>query len=72
MSIAGKSPSTKQTWGSNDCLIYPTVNERKKRLVVVTALDNLVKGAAGSGVQNMNVMMGLPETMGLEQLAIYP
>lgn len=71
-SVVGKPPSSKQTRGNNDCLIYPVVNERKRRLVVVTALDNLVKGAAGSGVQNMNVMMGLPETMGLEQLAIYP
>lgn len=72
VSVVNKPPSTKQTWGSNDCLIYPVVNERKRRVVVVTALDNLVKGAAGSGIQNMNVMLGLPETMGLEQLAIYP
>ena len=39
---------------------------------MVTALDNLVKGAAGAGVQNMNLMLGLPETTGLETLAIYP
>jgi N-acetyl-gamma-glutamyl-phosphate reductase len=72
VSIVGKPPATKQTWGNNDCLIYPVVNERKRRLVVVTALDNLVKGAAGAGIQNMNVMLGLPETAGLESLAIYP
>ena len=41
-------------------------------LIVVTALDNLVKGAAGAAVQNMNLMMGFPEKTGLEQLAIYP
>lgn len=72
VSVVGKPPATKQTWGSNDCLLYPVVNEKKGRLVVVTALDNLVKGAAGSGVQNMNVMLGLQETAGLESLAIYP
>ena len=65
-------PQTKQTWGNNDCLIYPTVDSRTGRLVVFSALDNLVKGAAGQAVQNMNVMLGLPETAGLEQVAIYP
>ncbi|MEE8363744.1 MAG: N-acetyl-gamma-glutamyl-phosphate reductase [Dehalococcoidia bacterium] len=72
VSVLDQVPSTKQTWGSNDCLVYPTLNESTGRLVVVTALDNLVKGAAGAGVQNMNLMMGLPETAGLEQLAVYP
>ncbi|MBI4219642.1 MAG: N-acetyl-gamma-glutamyl-phosphate reductase [Chloroflexi bacterium] len=72
VSVVSKPPATKQTWGNNDCLVYPVVNEKKRRLVVVTALDNLVKGAAGSGIQNMNVMCGLPETAGLEALAIYP
>ena len=43
-----------------------------RALIVVTALDNLVKGAAGSGVQNMNVMLGMDETAGLEALPIYP
>jgi N-acetyl-gamma-glutamyl-phosphate reductase len=38
----------------------------------VSCLDNLVKGAAGQAVQNMNLMFGLPEAMGLEQLALYP
>jgi len=71
-SVVANPPTTKQTWGSNDLLICPTVNERTGTLVVVTALDNLVKGAAGAGVQNMNVMLGLPETMGLEHPAVYP
>ncbi len=65
-------PQTKQTWGNNDCLVYPTVDRRTGRLVVFAALDNLVKGAAGQAVQNMNLMFGLPETAGLEQIAIYP
>ncbi|MFW6174359.1 MAG: N-acetyl-gamma-glutamyl-phosphate reductase [Chloroflexota bacterium] len=72
VTVLDRPPATKQTWGNNDCLIYPSYNERTGRMVVVTALDNLVKGAAGAGVQNMNVMMGIPETCGLEHLAIYP
>lgn len=70
--VVGKPPQTKQTWGNNDCLIYPTVDPRTGRLVVFSALDNLVKGAAGQAVQNMNVMFGLPEAAGLEQIAVYP
>jgi len=72
VSIVPAPPTTKQTWGNNDLLIHPTVNEMTGTLVVVTALDNLVKGAAGAGVQNMNVTLGLPETMGLEHPAVYP
>ena len=70
--VVNKAPQTKQTWGNNDCLVYPTVDSRTGRLVVFSALDNLVKGAAGQAVQNMNLMFGLPEATGLEQLAIYP
>jgi N-acetyl-gamma-glutamyl-phosphate reductase len=65
-------PQTKQTTGSNFCLVYPTVDERAGRLVVLSCLDNLVKGAAGQAVQNMNVMCGFPEEMSLEALAVYP
>ncbi len=65
-------PATKYTLGSNHCLIHPTVDPRTNRLIVVSAIDNLVKGAAGEAVQNMNLMLGLPETMGLEQCALYP
>ncbi len=72
VTVADEAPSTKQTWASNDCLVYPVVSEQTGRLIVVTALDNLVKGAAGSGVQNMNVMLGMGERMGLEGLAVYP
>ena len=65
-------PQTKLTWGNNLCLIYPTVDLRTARLVVVSCLDNLVKGGSGQAVQSMNLMLGLPETTGLESLAIYP
>ncbi|MCY4448280.1 MAG: N-acetyl-gamma-glutamyl-phosphate reductase [Chloroflexi bacterium] len=70
--VTDKAPQTKQTWGNNDCLVYPTVDRHTGKLVVFSALDNLVKGAAGQAVQNMNLMFGLPEATGLEQLAIYP
>jgi N-acetyl-gamma-glutamyl-phosphate reductase len=70
--VADSPPHTKQTWGSNLCLVYPTVDQRTGKLVVISAIDNLVKGAAGQAVQNMNLMLGLPETTGLEALAIYP
>ncbi len=65
-------PHTKHTWGSNLCLIHPTIDHRTGRLIVISCLDNLVKGAAGQAIQNMNLMLGLPETTGLEALAIYP
>jgi len=65
-------PQTKQTWGSNLCLIHPTIDPGTGRLVIISCLDNLVKGAAGQAIHNMNLMCGLPETMGLEALPIYP
>ena len=65
-------PHTKHTWGNNFCLVYPTIDERTGRLIVISAIDNLVKGAAGQAIQNMNLMLGLTETAGLESPAIYP
>jgi N-acetyl-gamma-glutamyl-phosphate reductase len=70
--ITTKPPHTKHVWGSNFCLIYPTVDSRTERLIVISCLDNLVKGGAGQAVQNMNLMFDLPETTGLEALAVYP
>ena len=70
--VVDDPPMTKQTLGSNDCLIYPTVDERTGRLIVISCIDILVKGAAGQAVQNMNIMCGLPEDTGIRQLALYP
>ena len=70
--VVESSPHTKHTWGSNLCLIYPTIDHRTGRLIVISCIDNLVKGAAGQAIQNMNLMLGLPETMGLDKPAIYP
>ena len=65
-------PSTKQTLGSNQCVVHPKIDTRTGRLVVVSCIDNLVKGAAGQAVQNMNILCGYPESTGIEQLPIYP
>jgi N-acetyl-gamma-glutamyl-phosphate reductase len=70
--ITTKPPHTKHVWGTNFCLIYPTIDSKTARLIVISCLDNLVKGGAGQAVQNMNLMFSLPETTGLEALAIYP
>ena len=70
--VVGSSPMTKHTLGNNNCVIYPTVDIRTNRLMVISCLDNLVKGAAGQAIQNMNLMLGLKETEGLAQLALYP
>ncbi len=70
--VVASSPHTKHTWGNNLCLIHPTIDRGGEKLVVISCLDNLVKGAAGQAIQNMNLMLGLPETTGLEALAIYP
>ncbi len=65
-------PHTKHTWGSNLCLIHPAVDHRTGRLIVISAIDNLVKGAAGQAIQNMNLMLGFPEETGLQAPAVYP
>ncbi len=70
--ITDAPPQTKQTLGNNHCLIHPVVDPRANRLIVISCLDNLVKGAAGQAVQNMNLMCGFPEAMSLEALAVYP
>lgn len=65
-------PPTKATLGSNWCLVHAVVDEDNRRLIVVAVLDNLVKGAAGQAIQNMNLMCGLPETTGLDALPLWP
>ncbi|MEI6914283.1 MAG: N-acetyl-gamma-glutamyl-phosphate reductase [Armatimonadota bacterium] len=69
---AGTLPETKQVLGSNYCFISPVLVERTRRLVVLCVIDNLVKGAAGQAIQNMNLMMDLDEKTGLDFPAIYP
>ena len=70
--VTDSPPQTKQTLGNNQCLVYPVVDSRTNRLIVISCLDNLVKGAAGQAVQNMNLMCGFPEDTALNTLAVYP
>jgi len=70
--VVQQPPESKHTLGSNLCLLYPAINLKTGRVVVVSCIDNLVKGAAGQAVQNMNIMFGLPEASGLEALPLYP
>jgi len=70
--VVDAPPQTKQTWGSNRCLIYPKLDVRTGRLIVISCIDNLIKGGAGQAVQSMNLMLGLSEEMALEGAAVYP
>jgi len=69
---AGAEPGTRHVRGSNHCLISVAPDRRPGRAIVLCVIDNLVKGAAGQAVQNMNVRMGWQETLGLEQEALFP
>jgi N-acetyl-gamma-glutamyl-phosphate reductase len=68
----GAWPHTGATAGSNACHLQATVDRDSDRVIVVSALDNLGKGAAGQAVQNANLMLGLPETAGLSAYGMAP
>jgi N-acetyl-gamma-glutamyl-phosphate reductase len=68
----GETPHTRHIRGSNMTFIGVAKDRIEGRAILVSALDNLVKGASGQAVQNMNLMLGYPETMGLEQVALFP
>ena len=69
---AGRFPDTAQVRGSNQCHLQVVADERTGRLVMLSAIDNLVKGASGQAVHNLNVMMGWPETLGLDTPPVVP
>lgn len=68
----GQWPNTRNVRGSNACHIGVVADPRTGQVIIVTAIDNLVKGAAGQAVQNMNLMMGFDETLGLEDPGLFP
>ncbi len=68
----GVFPETKWVKGSNFCDIGFAIDERTNRIVVVGAIDNLVKGAAGQAIQNMNLLFGLDEKKGLDYIPYFP
>jgi N-acetyl-gamma-glutamyl-phosphate reductase len=65
-------PATKHTTGSNHALVYVRLDERTGRIIAIAVEDNLVKGAAGQAIQSFNLVHGLPETAGLDQLPLAP
>jgi len=65
-------PETKQVVGSNRCDIFATIDEHTNYLVTTSVIDNLVKGAAGQAIQNMNIMFGFDETAGLPIHGVWP
>ncbi|SNX54008.1 N-acetyl-gamma-glutamyl-phosphate reductase [Thermoanaerobacterium sp. RBIITD] len=68
----GEYPSTKNVYGSNFCHIGFEIDKHSKTLIIMSAIDNLVKGASGQAVQNMNIMFGIEETRGLNMIPIFP
>ncbi|MFI9640791.1 N-acetyl-gamma-glutamyl-phosphate reductase [Micromonospora sp. NPDC051925] len=68
----GAWPHTAATAGANSCHLQATVDVDSGRVIVVSAIDNLGKGAAGQAVQNANLMLGLPETTGLSSFGVAP
>jgi N-acetyl-gamma-glutamyl-phosphate reductase len=69
---AGTFPNISSVRGSNYCDIGLFVDARTKRVIIICAIDNLVKGAAGQAIQNMNLMCGLSEDMGLTMISLFP
>ncbi len=68
----GVAPATRMVRGSNHAVVNVFADRVPGRAIVVAAIDNLVKGSSGQALQNMNVMLGLPETMGLAQAPLFP
>ena len=68
----GELPNTLRVRGSNYCEIGWRIDPRTGRLIILSAIDNLVKGASGQAVQNMNILLGWDQTLGLTQLPLYP
>jgi N-acetyl-gamma-glutamyl-phosphate reductase len=72
MAPKGVLPATQYVRGSNNVMLGVYADRIPGRVILVSTLDNLVKGSAGQAIQNFNLMFGLPETLGLEQVALFP
>ena len=68
----GIYPKTKEVYGSNFCDIGIYVDEDSQNAIIVSVIDNLVKGASGQAIQNLNLMYGWKENTGLTQTPVYP
>lgn len=67
-----QAPAIKDVRGTNFCDIYPTYDERTNRIIVISVIDNLIKGASGVAIQNMNIMFGFDESEGLVHVPLNP
>lgn len=68
----GVVPHTRHVRGSNFCLMNVFPDRLSGRAIIISVIDNLVKGASGQAMQNLNLVMGYPETTALMQLAMFP
>jgi N-acetyl-gamma-glutamyl-phosphate reductase len=68
----GETPQTRHVRGSNMTFIGVANDRIEGRAIIISALDNLVKGASGQAIQNANLLLGFPETMGIDQVALFP
>ncbi len=68
----GMVPASRYVRGSNDCMIGVFEDRIPGRAIIISTIDNLVKGSSGQALQNFNLMFGLPETLGLEQAPMFP
>jgi N-acetyl-gamma-glutamyl-phosphate reductase len=68
----GTYPSTKWVRQTNRCLLSVQVDQRTGQLIVISCIDNLIKGQAGQGIQCLNLMAGFDSLSGLPQLPFYP
>jgi len=69
---SGQVPASRFVRGSNDCILSVFEDRIPGRAIVIATIDNLVKGSSGQAIQNMNLMLGLPEATGLEQAPLFP
>jgi N-acetyl-gamma-glutamyl-phosphate reductase len=72
VSVVDAAPATKHVHGSNHARVFVRLDDRTGRILAIGVIDNLVKGAAGQAIQAFNLVHGLPETLGLEQLPLAP
>jgi N-acetyl-gamma-glutamyl-phosphate reductase len=72
VTVVAEAPATKHVLGSNHARVFVRLDERTGRILAIGVIDNLVKGAAGQAIQAFNLVHGLPETSGLEQLPLAP
>lgn len=70
--VRSATPQTRHVRGSNNCFINVVADRVSGRAILMSAIDNLVKGASGQAIQNMNLMLGFPETQGLTGLPVFP